>query len=271
MTSPLRLFWWVEKPNFGDRISKDIVAHVSGREVVWGTPRACDLFAVGSILLFARRAFSTPRPGRRPVIWGSGLARPIRTDFVRNVDFAAVRGPLTATLLELPGMPFGDPGLLVSELVPKPRERHDRIGLVLHHSKRLDTKIGARLVADGRFELIDVADADHMRTVERIAQCRHVVSSSLHGLVVADAFGVPNTWLDPSGIHEVARLKFYDYALGIGRILPEPITLDTVFALADALPRRPVSLPYQTGIDNSRHALRESFPAALAARVEAVP
>jgi pyruvyltransferase len=51
--------------------------------------------------------------------------------------------------------------------------------------------------------------------VRRISRARHVISTSLHGLVVADAFGVPCTYLRLS--EEENLFKYEDYVLGVGR------------------------------------------------------
>ena len=47
--------------------------------------------------------------------------------------------------------------------------------------------------------------------VEAIASCEVVLSQSLHGLIVADALGVPNVWIAPTGDMVGGRFKFDDY------------------------------------------------------------
>ena len=46
---PIKVFHW-RGENFGDALSRDVVAHVSGRPAVWSGPVECDLFAVGSVI-----------------------------------------------------------------------------------------------------------------------------------------------------------------------------------------------------------------------------
>ena len=119
MSDPIKLYWWNNTPNFGDTIGKDIVEYVSSRPVTWANARDADLFSVGSLKVFVRRAHSTPRDGAKPYIWGYGSIGPHRMDFKENVEFCAVRGPLTETLLEMDGLPYGDPGLLISRVVDR--------------------------------------------------------------------------------------------------------------------------------------------------------
>ena len=61
-----------------------------------------------------------------------------------------------------------------------------------------------------------ISPLDRWSTViRRISQAGLVISSSLHGLVVADAFGIPCTYLRLS--EEENILKYEDYVLGVGR------------------------------------------------------
>lgn len=267
----LRLYYWNDEVNFGDRLSAEVVSYVSGREVSWAGPKKCDLFALGSLAHVMRRSHKAPRPdGTRPHVWGTGmLMLPADTSYTAHLDFAAVRGPLTRMLLNLPDdLPLGDPGLLAAEALGRKPKRHDRIGIVLHFTRKLPAEVQAAIGSDDRFELIDVQDEDHMRVVERIGACRHVISSSLHGLVVADSFGVPNTWLDPEGIHDaMTGLKFYDYGLGVGRAMEKPLPAAEIVAFADSLPKTRRALPYRDGIAAAKEALLASFPESLRADV----
>ena len=268
---PLRLYWWNGKENFGDRLSADVVAHVSKRAVEWAPEAEAELFAVGSILTQVRQALiRRERREAGPWIWGSGVMAPLRTDFLEKVRIAALRGPLSVALLDLPDLPMGDPGLLAAEALGARPPASGLIGLVLHMSQRLSPQIEARIRADGRFRLINVRDPDHMAVVAAIGGCRHVISSSLHGLIVADSFGVPNTWLDASNIHKCAGLKFHDYAISVGRLLGRPMPIEAIFNLADTLPERPPELAYAAELSRTTEALRAAFPAELMADVRAV-
>lgn len=261
---PLRLYWWNGKENFGDRLSADVVAHVSGRPVAWAPADEAELFAVGSILAHARQGLKHGADRAvRPWVWGTGLMAPLKTDFLEKIRIAALRGPLTVALLDQPDLPLGDPGLLAAEALGKRPEATDRIGLVLHMSQRLSPALAERIRTDGRFRLINVRDPDHMAVVAAIGSCRHVISSSLHGLIVADSFGVPNTWLDARGIHKCAALKFHDYAISVGRVLGRPIAIEAIFDLADGLTARPAELPYAADLSRVRQDLRAAFPADL--------
>lgn len=268
-SAPLKLYWSNRIANFGDWISRDIVAHVSGRRVEWAPRHECDMFAVGSILDHAAVGVTEQtNPTRKAVVWGGGLLEPYNINkligaFQSHLTWAAVRGPLTATLLDLKLATYGDPGLLIADIAPK-GEPHDRIGLVLHHSQKLQPAFLKRMAKDGRFVLVDVMHEDHLEVVRRISACRAIVSSSLHGVIVADAYGVPNTWWMPTKIHNTPRLKFYDYALSIGRDLGEPFAGDLLRDFDEAALNEPAR--HAERIETLKQGLRAAFPKRLKKR-----
>ncbi len=265
-TDPLKLFWWKDQPNFGDVISRTVVEHASGRPVVWAAPEACDLFAIGSIMQFVRRTHMKPREdGSKPWIWGTGCMGPLRKDFKDNVNFALVRGPITASLMSITTDFFGDPGLLIAEAMGEEIAREDRIGIVPHFSQFSSEGLQQLCKDEPVLKLIDVRE-DAAKVCREIASCRHVISSSLHGLIVADSFGVPNTWLNPAGIHRSPRFKFYDYAASVERPLPPPIGLVDIKGFIENLPQGEIG--YSEGIAKSKDSLMKYFPAALRAGAE---
>ncbi|MCP5072598.1 MAG: polysaccharide pyruvyl transferase family protein [Rhodobacteraceae bacterium] len=261
MPNPLKLYWWNDRPNFGDEISRVVTAHASGREVEWAKPKECDLFALGSIIQIARRTHRKPREdGTKPWLWGSGCMGPLRKDFKDNVTIALVRGPITASLMNVDMTVFGDPGLLIAEAMSEEIQGEDRIGLVPHHSQLDDPALASLVKKEKALRLIDVR-GDALQVCRDIAACRHVISSSLHGLITADSFGVPNTWLNPAGIHQSPTLKFYDYAASVERALPAPLPVDQVAKYINKLPSGDIS--YGDGILRSKRALLDHFPGDL--------
>lgn len=257
---PIKLHFWQGVANFGDVLSAHLVAHVSGRGVDHAGPRQADLFALGSLLQVARRKHKEPRAdGSKPWIWGAGLLHAVPKDFVPNVQIALLRGPITAALMGVTPRHFGDPGLLAPDLLSDCPEQQDRIGIVAHHSQAQDPALRALCASDPAYQWIDVGD-DALEVCRQIATCRHVFASSLHGLIVADAFGVSNDWIDPG---TQSHLKYFDYAASIGRGLTCPLATTDIPARRAALKDRDV--PYQTAIAQCRQALLDSFPDDLRA------
>lgn len=251
---PLRLHWWKAEPNFGDAINPLVVGHMAQREVVHTGPRKADLFAIGSMMQVVKRTHKEPREdGGRLCVWGTGLLNPVfGHGFLKHVDVALVRGPITAALLTLELRRFGDPGLLINEVLPFDGTRGDRIGIVPHYTLMEDQALLAFVASDPAYLLIDPR-GDPAQVCLQIAACAHVYASSLHGLIVADAYGVPNSWIEPSG---QSWLKYLDYAASLGRRdMVAPLTLDAVRTHKSA------PIDYGDGITAAREALHQSFPA----------
>ncbi len=262
--APLRLFWWKGVPNFGDALSALVVAHVSGREVAHAGPMGCELLAIGSLIQVMRRKYQTaPRDGRRPVIWGAGLLHPVPRDFLAHVDVALLRGPVTAALLGVDTRRFGDPGLLADRVIGPAPERQDRIALVPHHSMKEDPALRLLAAEEPAIDLIDPG-TDTVEVCRRIASARHVIAASLHGLIVADAFGVPSTWLVPG---EQNHLKYHDYAASVGRAMVNPILIEEIPALLGRL-RDGDRIEHAEGVARAREDLLTTFPAQLRAASE---
>lgn len=80
---------------------------------------------------------------------------------------------------------------------------------------------------------------------------------ALSPLIVADACGVPDMWLEPKG---QSRLKYLDYAASVGRRdLAPPV------AIAQGAAPRKSTLNHQDGINACRAAVYDTFPSHLKA------
>jgi pyruvyltransferase len=198
-------FWFTATPNLGDLIAPVILRQVFQCEPVLASKAySPKLVSTGSVLASAR-------PGDE--VWGSGILIPERFDG-RGIRFLAVRGPRTRALIDgdVPHR-YGDPATLLPLFYrPPPSDRQYEVGVVLHYR---DTDL--ELPADGSVLSIDVTDPDWQATVTKINQCDIVVSSSLHGVIVAEAYGVPAVLLRAGDDLKGGMFKFLDYYESTGR------------------------------------------------------
>jgi hypothetical protein len=208
--------------NFGDDMSLSMCEYASGKSLIRADQIYADMYGVGSLLqIFKSRKrqvkYTALRMlnGNKPlVLWGTGIIEGIPL-YLPRVKVLALRGPYTAKALDIKTVvAFGDPGLLVSDILAAPA-KSGKIGIVPHY---VDKSHPVLTVAakDDRFVIIDVED-NWENAVSHIAQCDLILSSSLHGLIVADAYGIPNQWLEFSNKVAGAGFKFRDYAEGVGR------------------------------------------------------
>ncbi|MGN6219644.1 MAG: polysaccharide pyruvyl transferase family protein [Microbacterium sp.] len=202
-------YWWDGHPNFGDDLTPWLLP-AYGVVPVHRMPQQAVLAGVGSVLEFLPPDFDG-------VIWGSGLmndaARPLP-----KARVLAVRGPLTGERIGAPGdAAFGDPGLLVSRRMRRPVPRWD-VGFVPHGHHRSHVGLAALAEATAGSRVVNVHQSAR-RTVREIAACRLIVTTSLHGLVTADAFGIPAVWttLDPPLGGGDFKFRDYEAAVTPGR------------------------------------------------------
>ena len=255
MADPILAYWWNAKPNFGDAISKRLIEAVSGRPVEWADKRQANLFGVGSLMRIAVRRGAYDDPMR---IWGTGMIGPEPHQFGDHVTIGSVRGPLTAEHLGLVGVPYGDPGLLVDRFEPARPKTH-ALGIVPHH-RHLDRMPMFAEMAEKvpGATLIRVDEEDPWETVRQISACEAIASSSLHGLIVADAYGIPNYYLAHNPNNLRVDFKFEDYALSIGRDMTERLT--AVDILERVGRREHHGFDYFEGLETIKDRIVEAFP-----------
>jgi len=210
------VFYWdggaAKIKNFGDQLSPDLVSRFAGVDVknaIRSRPNRRRLLAVGSILHYASEG---------DCIWGAGVSGNYLSSIwykFSRLEIRAVRGPLTQNFLrttlklDCPGL-FGDPGLLVPYVFPEfKREKPEREVLVVAHF--LD-----KMYFGGCGHAVMATDEHHWtEIVAAIVSSNLVVSTSLHGVVLAEAFGVPARLLR-IGSYETL-FKYQDYYEGSGR------------------------------------------------------
>jgi pyruvyltransferase len=115
---------------------------------------------------------------------------------------------------------YGDPALLVPLWFwPDVRRTHE-VGIVIRHSEHLWRDA---VTPDGPVRIIDFGSADLEAVTREILSCRTIISSSLHGLVIADAYGIPNAWLGTDGRVGGSRpnggeFKYLDYFASVNKL-----------------------------------------------------
>lgn len=210
------LYYWQHHrfTNFGDYLSLKVVERIVGDSVF-----VCDrmrtggqgskLLAIGSIFYAA---------AENDVIWGSGINGRDLTKkyFFQHLDVRAVRGPLSRRYLkewfniDAPEI-YGDPGLLFPYLFPE--------------FKKMETPLYDYIVIPHYSEigLFPKMESDQIvyptepwdEVIRKILASRFVISSSLHGLVIAEAYGIPARMLRVT--ENEPLFKYQDYYEGTGR------------------------------------------------------
>lgn len=212
-----RAFWCriPSRPNFGDALTPWLVHRLSGQYPRFTKPSdpLPKYFVCGSIAAFT---------GPACTVWGSGLMS--RDDPISpEAQFLAVRGPRTraralACGADCPQV-YGDPALLLPRLIAPCAEPHGQPGFVPHFADR--AHLDDHWITGQGLRLIDIQQGVEA-VVEAITACGWVVSSSLHGLIVAHAYGVPAVWASLRPLPSGDGSKFADHFEALGASVPAP-------------------------------------------------
>jgi len=225
---PMLKLWWYgfrgdgALNNYGDALTAEMFR-------AWGIPfefsKDFDTISIGSIAKVARRG---------TLVLGSGIMS--RKDGCDpQANWVWVRGPHTRDkVLECGGVcaeVYGDPAMLLPLVLDESVKRYD-VGIVPHMKQY---QLARELFPNER--VIDLRTEDALRTAREITECRCVLSSSLHGIITAHAYGIPAAHID-LGIHiKGDGVKFEDHydALGLTHEVSTP--QDPVFTVGEIDPR----------------------------------
>lgn len=291
----IRLHWYQTR-NFGDALCPKLVGYLSGCDVVHAHPRSADIMGVGSVLFSGsavfvekRRLASSYGIGKmllkcldafQPLlhIWGSGfLYDPGVLDAfqIRKVRLCATRGQKTLDAFVRAGVVskeasanviLGDPGLLYPMMLNERPMKEFDIGVVSHFRDAVaGRKFCVALKKSGvKVKLIDVMQDNPLNVVREIASCEKILSSSLHGLVVADALQIPNRHVVFSLLGQKKDdflFKFEDYYSAFGEGEEDIIDGNSVVSPVEILKMVPDSPRFaHDRILERLDALKASFP-----------
>jgi pyruvyltransferase len=212
----MKIYYWRNQKNFGDLLNTLLIDRFTHLTAKWAQPKDAELTLVGSILHYLPHDWGG-------VIAGSGKLREESVVDFPNARILGLRGPLTAKGVK-GTIVLGDPGLLANELVGYQDKKYE-LGVIPHWSDN-------SLEHDSRFSvynplIIRVSD-DPLKVIREIGSCKKIVSSALHGIILADAFGIPRRIEIPPRIlvdkYEGGLFKWHDYSASINMKLEVGLT-----------------------------------------------
>lgn len=274
----LKVFWERCGPgetNFGDRLTPIILSYV-GIACEWALPAQAQLIGIGSVLESVPSGFTG-------AIWTSGkMHEDTRVD-LRAADVIALRGALSlqgAALAAGAAPRLADGGLLCS-MFAKKRPKKFKLGVIPHYFHANSAVVRQIVASSPEITLIDICGDPH-DIVETIGRCEAIVSSSLHGLITADALEIPNAWVTIEGEREVGggAFKYRDYYSVFGDPAPQPhrlaraSTLDALLELTSGWRRSGLDGVRERALSSLSDVLQfsghTSSPRELAARLAPV-
>jgi len=264
----IRLFWWNEKiiqgksqENYGDVLGEYLVEKISGKRIIFAWPNKFSFLdfvspiyvTIGSII---------HNVNHKCIVWGSGIIN--QEIKIKKATFLAVRGPKTRKYLmdlgyEVPEI-YGDPAILLPQFFNPKVEKKYKIGIVPHYTDY-------KLVKDWYENRNDIVVIDMMtNTVEsktiEFLECEKIISSSLHGVIIAHAYGIPAIWQKFSDKVFGDDIKYQDYMESVQMDFYKPEIKSNLFSneeIEQLFQKYPI-LPNQDIMDNLRKGLMAVCP-----------
>lgn len=257
-SNKIRLFWWNEiklqrkpKENYGDLLGKYLVEKISNKKVVWCNPanfHIQDLFSpiyvtIGSVLTHVNK---------KCIVWGSGIVS--KAFEIKKAEFLAVRGPQTRKHLleqgfEVPEI-YGDPALLLPKYYKPKIKKEFKVGVIPHYQDF--KKVSEYYKNQESVLLINLMTNNVEEVTDLFLKCDKVVSSSLHGIIVAHAYRIPAIWHQFSNDVFGDGIKYQDYfeSVRITPYVPEIKNEKMNVNELELLFNGKESLPEQTVVDD---------------------
>lgn len=222
-SNDVKFYWFTGQCNFGDWITPYLVERICGRSIrapVDPTKSTSPVvLSTGSIMRLC---------SKNTVVWGSGI-RDRYQDISPGRLIRSVRGPITRNrILEIGGeCPpiFGDPALLLPRFYdPRPLKKRHRLAIIPHISQ-FET-VRDMYAAEPYVAVLDLRTRDIENIVDEIVASDAIVSSSLHGIIVSNAYNIPVRWIKFDGNIFGDDTKYYDHFASINR--PEETFIDAL-------------------------------------------
>ncbi len=160
------------------------------------------------------------------VVCGAGAVSADQRVQAAPKKIVSVRGPKTRELLLAQGIDcpavYGDPAMLLPLFyMPTEVRKRYKIGLIPHYADQ-DSPIVQRLLKNKDIHFIDILlpknrglkmniERYWKQWIDEVCSCECIVSSSLHGLIIAEAYHIPTLWAKFSDNVNGNDFKFYDY------------------------------------------------------------
>lgn len=230
---------WCVNNNFGDALNPLLIELICGKppvdarttravKMIQEIRRKPDFMVIGSILQWC---------GKNSIVWGPGFISDSADIPCPPRKILAVRGPLTRKKLILQGIDcpevFGDPALLLPKFFRPNVDKRYSLGVIPHYVDSSHPFIN-RIQNTPDVLFIDVQQ-DPKKVISEILSCERVASSSLHGLIVADAYRIPSLWLKFSDGVWGNGFKFHDYFLSTGSGVREMLEINENSTVNDLL------------------------------------
>lgn len=219
------------------------------------------------------------------VIFGTGFIS--RQDYqnesyIRNLKVIAVRGNITLQRLKRNGVKIpnnvvlADPGILApmllnnSEINETTTKKKYNLCIIPHYIDMKKNNLIKKQVHIKNSIILNIKQNPY-KLLKSIKQCKSVLSSGLHGLIIADSFGISNMRMVVSDKISGGDYKFIDYYSAYGIQLPPKIDLrKEIFTERNLQHINSLNIITKDIIKKKQCELLNSFPFKLTEKYERI-
>lgn len=230
---PIMVYYSSKFNNFGDVLNKYLLNKLSPKKIIQiDFPQYCKqrhIFFIGSVI---------QESSADTIICGSGIIS-LDSSIKKPKKILSVRGPLTRNVLlankiDCPEI-YGDPALLLPILYSPKVEKKYKIGVIPHYEDFENELLD--LFNEKDIIIIDVKTKNIEGFVDLVNQCDCIFSSSLHGIIVADVYGIPSLWISFSNKVIGDGFKFRDYFMSVQKNVDSPIKINSKSSINELMPK----------------------------------
>jgi pyruvyltransferase len=222
----IKIYHWIGA-NIGDGYNPLIFNHFIGnKNPVYKNIANLPVFSehphiigIGSIIKWIKEVDAS-----KQIIVGSGfISEESRPYAHQPLKIISVRGPKTRAKyleygLQCPAI-YGDLGLLTRYVIPPPIScnKKYKFGFIPHYIDK-KTPLILKAAENPDWTIINIRQAyTPKRFVKQLHECDYILSSSLHGIIIADSYGIPAYHIELSNKLHGGQWKFRDYYESVKR------------------------------------------------------
>jgi len=221
--------------NFGDKLTPFILEKNTPygfKNTSFRNRNRTDIIGIGSCLQGISENYNQ-------IIWTSGFMFQDNYKNFSRAHVIAVRGKETLkriNCINKDKVILGDGGLLCYLLAPL-RTKKYKLGIFLHYVDKHNDIIKKIASESNEIFIIHAFCAYCQDIIDRVQECEYIISSSLHGLILADSLNIPNEWIKLSNNIAGNDFKFHDYYSVFDMWNKEPMSIDKNDSLNTILER----------------------------------
>ena len=229
--------------NWGDDLNYYFLQELTGRPVVmYHNFKLAKWLHLKNYLCIGTLLDAVNYANAQTIVLGSGVSGQERS-FIHPKNILTIRGKKTKEFCDRYGVScpeiYGDLALLLPLIykASPPALPHRegaskkyRLGIIphvvdLHHPVIEEIK-------EKHADEILIIDLAHYKKwtdiIDQICSCERILSSSLHGLIVSDAYQILNCWIKLSGKIPGGYFKYFDYASSVKRDFTKPFKIESL-------------------------------------------